>query len=222
MKEWVSERGKKRERERHQVRKSEQQKRERGTNRELHSGPIHRHIIQSDMTIHLCDPSIHIGPHQASHRCIIHTHTHTKHTSAAYTATRHLYHYGESSQFIFIHSFLPPWREHIAQIFYGAYSCKVHRPQNVMNVFSAKVGVRVYPLASHNIDRAALSGSKLQPCSRNIGQQTGGSMSMWGGAYRPIKAAVPIPIGRRWWTAHGEREGGRLNGAKCYYSPVRV
>lgn len=48
-----------------------------------------------------------------------------------------------------------------------------------MNVSTAKVGVRVYPLASHNIDKAMLSGSKLQPCSRNIGRQTGGSMSMW-------------------------------------------
>lgn len=88
---------------------------------------------------------------------------------------------------------------------------EVHCPQNLMNVFNAKVGVRVYPLVSHNIDRAVLCGSKLQPCSRNIGRQTRGSMSMWG-AYRPIKAAVPIPIGRLWWTACRERgrEVGRI------------
>lgn len=45
------------------------------TNRELHSSPIHRRIIQSDVTIHLCDRSVRIGPGQAARRCIIYTHT---------------------------------------------------------------------------------------------------------------------------------------------------
>lgn len=47
-----------------------------------------------------------------------------------------------------------------------------------MDALSAELRVRVYPLAGHNIDRAVLSGSKLRPCSCNIGRQTEGSMSM--------------------------------------------
>lgn len=80
--------------------------------------------------------------------------------------------------------------------------------------------MRVYPLASHNIDKAVLSGSKPQPSSRNTGRQTGGCMSIWG-AYRQIKDAASIPIGRPWWTTRREkgnqtgREGMRMSTAKC-------
>lgn len=52
------------ERERETWSEKESNRKRTRTNRELHSGPIHRHIIQSDMTIRLCDPSIHIGPRQ--------------------------------------------------------------------------------------------------------------------------------------------------------------
>lgn len=69
------------------------------TNRELHSGLIHRRIIQSDMTIRLCDRSIHMGPRQpftdASFTPTL-SHTNTLPLDLAYMATRHLYHYGES------------------------------------------------------------------------------------------------------------------------------
>lgn len=100
-------------------------------------------------------------------------------------------------------------QEHMAKIFSALVLPRVP-PQNAMNVFTAKVGVRVYPLASHNIDKAVLYESKLQPCRRNTGRQTGGCMSMWG-AYRPIKAAAaPVLIDRPWWTA--ERERGRISG----------
>lgn len=78
------------------------------TNRELHSGPIHRRIIQSDMTIHLCDQSIHIGPRQTIQ--MHHSHPHTQTNKQAHLLsltllpTRHLYHY-RNSPFILIHSF---------------------------------------------------------------------------------------------------------------------
>lgn len=114
----------------------------------------------------------------------------------------------------------PLWHEHIAKIFYGAYSCKRTATKLQWASFTAKVGVRVYPLASHNIDKAVLSGSKPQPSSRNTGRQTGGCMSIWG-AYRQIKDAASIPIGRPWWTTRREkgkqtgREGMRMSTAKC-------
>lgn len=218
--EWVSAT----ERERETWSEKESNRKRTRTNRELHSGPIHRHIIQSDMTIRLCDPSIHIGPRQPV-------------TDASFTPTQrhtstlplglHCYQAFISLQQILlrvpthIHSqFPPPWHEHIAKIFYGAYSCKRTATKLLWASFTAKVGVRVYPLASHNIDKAVLSGSKPQPSSRNTGRQTGGCMSIWG-AYRQIKDAASIPIGRPWWTTRREkgkqtgREGMRMSTAKC-------
>lgn len=113
----------------------------------------------------------------------------------------------------------PPWHEHIAKIFYGAYSCKRTTTKMQWASFTAKVGVRVYPLASHYIDKAVLSGSKPRPSRRNTGRQTGGCMSIWG-AYRQIKGAASIPI-RPWWTARRERgkqtgrEGMRMSALRA-------
>lgn len=129
--------------------------------------------------------------YRAIHRCIIHTHiqTNTLPLGSANAASGYLYHYTEKLSRSHSFSFLTR-QEHMAKIFSALVLPRVP-PQNAMNVFAAKVGVRVYPLASHNIDKAVLYESKLQPCRRNTGRQTGGCMSMWG-AYRPIKAAAPV------------------------------
>lgn len=92
-------RRKERGRERETSSEKESNRRRRRTNRELHSGPIHRRIIQSDMTIRLCDPSIHIGLRQpVTDASFTPTQRHTNilPLGLAYTATRHLYRYGES------------------------------------------------------------------------------------------------------------------------------
>lgn len=91
-----------------------------------------------------------------------------------------------------------------------------------MHAIIAQLRVRVYPLGGHNIDRAALSASKLRPRSCNIGRQTGGWVSMQG-AHRPITAAVPAPAGRvligssHYWGGGGARvaEQSGLSHAKC-------
>lgn len=71
--------------------------------------------------------------------------------------------------------------------------CKCAAP-NFTDVFTAKVGVRVWPFASYNIDRAMICGPNSAPLAVRLAHGQG-VMSMWG-AYRPIKAAVPIPVGR--------------------------
>lgn len=221
MSEWV----RRKERERDMEWEREQQKKNKNKQRApFRSNPQTHHSVWHDDTSLWPEYSYRTSP--ASHRCIIHTHTEThKHTSAG--SCLHCYQAFISLQQILlrvpthIHSqFPPPWHEHIAKIFYGAYSCKRTATKLLWASFTAKVGVRVYPLASHNIDKAVLSGSKPQPSSRNTGRQTGGCMSIWG-AYRQIKDAASIPIGRPWWTTRREkgkqtgREGMRMSTAKC-------
>lgn len=201
----------------------EQQKKNKNKQRApFRSNPQTHHSVWHDDTSLWPEYSYRTSP--ASHRCIIHTHTEThKHTSAGstllpgiYITTANLTKSSHSYSF----TIPPPWHEHIAKIFYGAYSCKRTATKLLWASFTAKVGVRVYPLASHNIDKAVLSGSKPQPSSRNTGRQTGGCMSIWG-AYRQIKDAASIPIGRPWWTTRREkgkqtgREGMRMSTAKC-------
>lgn len=190
----------------------EQQKKNKNKQRApFRSNPQTHHSVWHDDTSLWPEYSYRTSP--ASHRCIIHTHTEThKHTSAGstllpgiYIATANLTKSSHSYSF----TIPPPWHEHIAKIFYGAYSCKRTATKLLWASFTAKVGVRVYPLASHNIDKAVLSGSKPQPSSRNTGRQTGGCMSIWG-AYRQIKDAASIPIGRPWWTTR--REKGKQTG----------
>lgn len=154
----------------------EQQKKNKNKQRApFRSNPQTHHSVWHDDTSLWPEYSYRTSP--ASHRCIIHTHTEThKHTSAGstllpgiYIATANLTKSSHSYSF----TIPPPWHEHIAKIFYGAYSCKRTTTKLLWASFTAKVGVRVYPLASHNIDKAVLSGSKPQPSSRNTGRQTG-------------------------------------------------
>lgn len=181
----------------------EQQRR---TNRELHSSPIHRHIIQSDMMIHLCDQSIHIGPRRTTHRCIIHTHTQQTSTRLVqcYTATWSIYKGNLLPLFIFICSL--PLNKNTLQRFSRVCLFKLATP-NFIDAFAAKGRVTVWPSASYNIDRAVFCRSRLRPFGCNIGRRTG-VMSMQG-AYGPIKATVPIPAGRPWWIGQRRMKGGR-------------
>lgn len=172
------------------------------------------------MMIHLCDRSIHIGPRCTSHTCIIHTHTHQTSTRLvqSYTATWTI-HIGNLSPSIHIH-LLPTVRcAHVKQILYRACLCKLASP-NFIDAFTAKVGVTVWPFASCNIDRAVFCSSKLRPFGWKVGRRTG-VMSTWG-AYRPIKAAVPISAGRTWWTGRRRMKGGRQIKAQRFSFPTEA
>lgn len=85
-----------------------------------------------------------------------------------------------------------------------------------IDAFTAKVGVTVWPSASYNIDRAVFCGSKLRPFGCKVGRRTG-VISMWG-AYRPIKAAVPIPAGRPWWTGQTDERRKTNQGSMVFFS----
>lgn len=116
-----------------------------------------------------------IGPRHTTHRCIIHTHTHSKQAHASFRAAL----LPEPPQEIYLPLFIIicslPLDVNTLQsflfFFYRACLWKLASP-NFNDAFTPKAGGTVWPSARCNIDRH-VQQVQLRPFGCNVGRWTG-------------------------------------------------